>query len=456
MSTPKTNPFCETANGHFSQLCEDFFSLLKEGEDATCNLQSEQQDYLRFNGSKVRQSTFVQQHDLQIQFQSRNRRLDVNAQLSGHRDEDLLLLKQLLARAREEVQVLPEDPYLVPMSNSGESHRDHVGRPPEARELVDYLAECTRDTEFTGLYATGPMVRGNRNSRGQKHWFSSDSFFLDYSLYTLNSERENKAVKACYSSNQWQQSEFLQDLNEAKLQLKMLQKKSKVLAPGIYRAFLTPSALDELVQMLSWGALSLGSYKRGQCALAKLYEGKEQLSSKVHLSENFDLGMGPQFTPLGELTPMQLPLIQGGKLTTLLSNLRSAKEYGTESNGADLGENPRSLELKPGTLTRAETLKKLETGVYLSNLHYANWSDLQNARITGMTRYACFWVDKGEIVAPIKDMRFDESLFRLLGAHLEELTAESRIIPSTGTYQIRQLGGKKLPGLLASEFRFTL
>ena len=28
-----------------------------------------------------------------------------------------------------------------------------------------------------------------------------------------------------------------------------------------------------------------------------------------------------------------------------------------------------------------------------------------------MTRYACFWVEGGEVVGPIKDMRWDESLY---------------------------------------------
>ena len=31
------------------------------------------------------------------------------------------------------------------------------------------------------------------------------------------------------------------------------------------------------------------------------------------------------------------------------------------------------------------------------NLHYLNWSDNIGGRITGMTRYACFWVENGEI-----------------------------------------------------------
>ena len=53
-------------------------------------------------------------------------------------------------------------------------------------------------------------------------------------------------------------------------------------------------------------------------------------------------------------------------------------------------------------------MKKIDTGLYLGNLHYLNWSDNIGGRITGMTRYACFWVEDGEIVAPIENMRFEK------------------------------------------------
>jgi len=109
-----------------------------------------------------------------------------------------------------------------------------------------------------------------------------------------------------------------------------------------------------------------------------------------------------------------------------------------------------------GGLAEAEALAALGTGLYIGNLHYLNWSDPHNARITGMTRHACFWVENGEPVAPIRDLRFDESLYRIFGSKLEALTRETRLFPSTDTYHRRALGGCKVPGALVGAFRFTL
>ena len=53
-------------------------------------------------------------------------------------------------------------------------------------------------------------------------------------------------------------------------------------------------------------------------------------------------------------------------------------------------------------------------------------------------------------------MRFDESLYRALGANLEALTREAPVLPETGTYFCRNLGGMKSPGMLIDDFRFTL
>ena len=103
-----------------------------------------------------------------------------------------------------------------------------------------------------------------------------------------------------------------------------------------------------------------------------------------------------------------------------------------------------------------EILSKLGDGIYISNLHYLNWSDIQKGKLTGMTRYACFWVENGQVVAPIADLRFDESLYNILGDNLESITNFSEIIPNVGSYGVRSLGGKEIPGLIVKDFEFTL
>jgi predicted Zn-dependent protease len=73
-----------------------------------------------------------------------------------------------------------------------------------------------------------------------------------------------------------------------------------------------------------------------------------------------------------------------------------------------------------------------------------------------MTRYACFWVENGKLVAPIENLRFDDSIFSVFGSALEDLARETAYLPDVGTYGNRNLGGITCPGALLKGMEFTL
>jgi predicted Zn-dependent protease len=151
-----------------------------------------------------------------------------------------------------------------------------------------------------------------------------------------------------------------------------------------------------------------------------------------------------------------VPLIVNGHHALSLCSPRSAREFGLPTNGALASENPQALCLAAGTLPEAEVLKALGTGLYISNLHYLNYSDRPHCRVTGMTRFACFWVENGELVAPLQVMRFDDDLLDLLGPRLIALTERAELHQDTSTYGQRQLGSITTPGILVDGFELTL
>ena len=65
-------------------------------------------------------------------------------------------------------------------------------------------------------------------------------------------------------------------------------------------------------------------------------------------------------------------------------------------------------------------------------------------------------VEKGEIVGPIQDLRFDDTLYNIWGDQLLGLTKSQQIFTNTSTYNKREKGGMKVPGALLREFNFTL
>ena len=123
---------------------------------------------------------------------------------------------------------------------------------------------------------------------------------------------------------------------------------------------------------------------------------------------------------------------------------------------AENGEYLRSPIMASGKLNQEDVVKEIEKGLYLSNIHYINWSDNAGGRITGLTRYACFWVEGGEIVAPIETMRFDDSFYRFFGNKLLHVEDKLTVLPEVGTYGQRSLGATKCPCILVDSFELTL
>jgi predicted Zn-dependent protease len=228
------------------------------------------------------------------------------------------------------------------------------------------------------------------------------------------------------------------------------------LAPGAYRAYVAPAAMTELLDMLSWAGFGLKARRTKQSGLIRMEEGDARLSPLVTIGENTAEGIASAFQSEGFVRPDRVPLIEGGRLAAPLVSPRSAREYAVETNGANAGETPESLDLAAGTLPQEEALAALGTGIYVGNLWYLNFSDRSACRLTGMTRFASFWVKDGRIAAPLNVMRFDDTAYRIFGENLEGLTRERDLIPDAGTYGERSTVSTRTPGALLSSLAFTL
>jgi len=443
--------FMSRMHGHFDALSSHVLGLLNAGEELTINVAAEESLFVRFNSNRVRQNTDVEQIGISLRLQSNGRTVEKSRTLGGNLDTDRDALTLLLMQCRDEIAVLPLDPYQVPLVNNGTSSEEFRGALLASEDVVAAVVAPAEGCDLAGLYAGGIVIRGNCNSRGQRHWFATETFFLDYSIYN-----GPQAAKGCYAGSQWNEAEWAGNLARTKVLLALLAKPQQNVKPGAYRTYLAPRAFSDLLGMLGWGALSASAWKQGHSPFRKLAENEARLSPLLSIAENFALGLTPRFNDLGEVSATRLPLIESGELKSLLVSSRTAKEYGLVANGASEGEGPRALDVRTGTLDEKDVLQALGTGLYLSNLHYLNWSDQVSARVTGMTRYACFWVEGGEIVGPIRDLRWDESLYSALGDKLMALTTHAEIDPATDTYFQRALGGWRTPGALIEGFTFTL
>ncbi|GAB3761060.1 TldD/PmbA family protein [Ramlibacter monticola] len=414
-------------------------------------LTAEESDFVRFNHARVRQATHVTQRYGSVSVVAGARRASASRALSGDLEADALALCAERDQLATELALLPDNPYLLLPEDVCSTEREAPGALPSAQEVIEALAREAGGGDCVGFHAAGPVVRAFADSRGQRNWHRADSFQLEWCLC----REGDLAVKARYAGTHWDAAAFAARMAAAHARLALLGRPRRTLPPGPYRALFSPVAVADLLQTLAWGGFGERGVRTGVSPLIQLHRGERQFDPRVALAEATAEGLAPAFQDHGFVKPERVRLVQAGRAAATLVSPRTAREYGgTANSGA--GESPDALVMAPGTLPAAEALRALGTGVYLSDLHYLNYSDRQSCRVTGMTRFACLWVEDGEPVAPIAVMRFDDSLLRMFGPGLVALTDEAELVPDNATYGGRSLRSVRAPGALVDGFAFTL
>ncbi|WP_339415320.1 MULTISPECIES: TldD/PmbA family protein [unclassified Pseudomonas] len=436
---------------NFKALVEWLKHAITDREQFHLGYADEASEFVRFNHAKVRQAGQVQQASLNLKLINDGRHADLGITLAGEPELDRQRLADGLKQLRETLPLLPQDPYLLLNHNAWQSNNAHTRPLPALAQVLEEISRAAQGVDLVGFYASGPISRGFASSSGAFGWHQANSFNFDFSLFHANGE----AVKASYAGHTWDSAEFAARLQQAREQLEFLGRPLHTLAPGQYRAYLAPAAIEEIISIITWGGFSAQAIASKGSSLQKLYAGEQSLSPLVTVAEQISGSLSQAFStegyPRGDVT-----LINAGKADGQLINSRSAAEYGLSTNGASSDESPSALQMAAGSLAQADILKQLGTGLYISNLWYLNYSDLPAARLTGMTRFATFWVEDGEIKAPVSTMRFDDSIYSLLGSQLEALTVDRELLLSASTYSQRNTASNLLPGALVKRLTLTL
>lgn len=416
-------------------------------------LRCERSDFVRFNHGRVRQAGSVERAVLELRLIAGGAQARHEVTLSGDAAVDRVRIETGLARLRGALEAAEPDPFLVFGETPAASLRVASARPASVDELAHTVCDAASGADLVGFYAGGPMACGLVSSLGHDHWHEAGRWSLEYSVYEGARDR---AVKSCVSGTDWSARAVRDDVAASLERARILRRPALRIAPGRHRCYLAPRALADLVEMLAWGGFSMRAQMTGQSPLARLRSGDAAFDARVNIAEDLDAAQAPRFQADGFARPGRLELVRDGRYAASLAAPRSAREFGVDHNGAADAESPEALSVAPGDLDEAQALARLGTGLAVSNLWYLNYSDRAHCRITGMTRFATLWVENGEPVAAVEPMRFDDSLYRVLGTSLEALTAHARAMPDTSSYEWRSFGATRAPGALVSDLDFTL
>jgi PmbA protein len=234
------------------------------------------------------------------------------------------------------------------------------------------------------------------------------------------------------------------------------------LPPGEYRVVLSADAVGLLLDFLGDLAFNGLAHVEGRGALTGRL-GTRVAASAINLADSprFARTLPRAFDAEG-VPKGPLPLIQDGVAHRVVHDLRSAAKAGTTSTGHAIapggsshGPVPTNLVLiGGGAADEAELAAPIERGIYVTRLWYVNPVHARETLLTGMTRDGTFLIEDGRITKPLRDVRFTDSILRLLSA-TEALTAAQRLVSEGEYYGRRFAHGVVCPALRASGFRVT-
>ena len=250
----------------FNSLSEKLIDQLNVDEYLKISINGEHSQFIRFNQSKVRQSGIVEDASLYMNLIKDGKTCSGSFTLTDNWASNEKFALEELKRLRTEIIDLPKDPFIVIPKNVGSSRENNEGNLLPEEEVVSALCPAMKNVDLAGIWSSGRIFSGNANSAGQTHWFSTDTFSLDYSLIT----KDEKMVKATYAGSNWEQEGYEKFMADSILKLEMMKKIPKKLVPGSYRAYIAPAGVADIIHMFSWGGVGEASIQQGNSSLSKM------------------------------------------------------------------------------------------------------------------------------------------------------------------------------------------
>jgi predicted Zn-dependent protease len=223
------------------------------------------------------------------------------------------------------------------------------------------------------------------------------------------------------------------------------------LEPGDYPVVLAEYAVVDILDMLGYLGFSALAVEEGR----SFYEpGKRIGSDLVTIRDDArdPAGLPASFDYEG-VASEPVSLVEAGICRDLVWDSATAARAGRRSTGHGLpapnpyGPFPLHAQMAAGTTPRAELLRGIRRGLFVTRFHYTNPVHPKLAVITGMTRDGTFLVEDGEIVGPVRNLRYTMSYLDALAA-VEAVSTERRLLKGF-------LGGVLVPAVRLGTWRFT-
>ncbi len=219
----------------------------------------------------------------------------------------------------------------------------------------------------------------------------------------------------------------------------------KPIEPGVYPVILEPQAVADLIGFLT-NSLDARTADEGRSAFSGK-DGKTRVGEAM-FSERLNIYSDPMHAdiPVSPSTTEGIPasrfsLIEAG----VLENLEYSRFWAQEKTcEATPGPVNYIIESSQPPTSLDDMIKGMARGLVISRFWYVRQVDPRSIMLTGLTRDGLWWVEKGRIQYPVRNLRFNQRMLAMLAPwNVEAIGAPERRLPLM------------VPALKLSGFAFT-
>ncbi len=443
---------------HLLEIAHEVLRVAK-AEGVEVVLIAEKTDLTRFARSQIHQNTGLESIHIGLRLRDGQK-----AAVSWTSDVTKDGIRRLVHSAQEALARAPKDPGLPPLQgpsalpqlDAPTVYEDSLAFGPKERaELARRAFEIVGSKgEVYGTLSSGVAEFVYFNSEGSEAYQALTDVHA-----TINVKTESQGSGWAQFSTPRATDLDITAVTERALQKALDARHPRDWKAGEFPVILEPLAYRDLLEYVAYGAFSAKLVQEKRSCLVDQF-GKPVFQPALTI---LDDPLDPQTFPRlfdWEGTPKRtVPLIQQGVPIQPAYDLRTAQKDGVASTGHAMFPfqdfpMPFHLHVSPGERPIQKILEDVDEAILITRLWYINLVDPMTLTLTGMTRDGTFLVRNGQIVHPIKNLRFTESVVRLWKSDFEH-SQEQEVIAPTTYYGYRNPHGMRVPYVYFPRFSFT-
>ncbi len=344
-----------------------------------------------------------------------------------------------VSRAQQAAQVSPANPEYLPPVADVLSPNDLMGYPADDAEVISCLSEQVASCISV---ANDQMAQ----AAGLAGWRSGEFYLASSSGQSVMQHYGTASLKCSMRTEHGsgyaeQTADRLGDINATQLaqasafdarELPVVE-----LDPGEYTLLMMPLAMEEFLGYMSYFMDARAADENRSCFSHK----QDQLIAHPQ----FSMSSRPMHTNVpaflfdGEGAPLgNVDWVSQGQLCNL-----PASRYWAQKSGRPFTGRPTNIIIPGSDRSVEQMISSIDNGLLASRFWYIRHVDPMRLSLTGMTRDGFFKIENGQIVARVKQMRFNESPLAVLPRILDMGTAQ-------------RVGSRwLLPPVTVEDFHFT-